>query len=135
VGPAAAARSHPIRRSRAGVVTVGCADAAWAQELAARSEAVLARLAAAAPGAATAGIRFVVSDHAIPAPPAPPRARARARRRDAEAEEAARRVSAGVEDPGVREAVERAASAALGRPATPPAAPEFPAKRGFRGGF
>jgi len=135
VGPAAAARSVPIRRSRAGVVTVGCADAAWAQELAARSEAVLARLAAAAPGAATAGIRFVVSDHAVPRPPAPPARRARPPRRDAGAEEAARRLAAPVEDPGVRAAVERAAIAALGRPVEAPTTPEFPAKRDFRGGL
>jgi hypothetical protein len=114
---------------------VGCADAAWAQELAASAEAILARLAAAAPGAPTAGIRFVVSDHAIPTAPGPSRRRARPPRRHAGAEAAARRLAAGVEDPGVREAVERAASAALGRPADASDAPDFPAKRDFRGGF
>ena len=30
-GPAVAARTLPVRRSRAGVVTVACSDAVWAQ--------------------------------------------------------------------------------------------------------
>ena len=71
-GEALAAQSIPLRRSRAGVLTVACASASWAQELQARSEELLRRLADAAPEAAVKGLRFVVSDEALPEPPPPP---------------------------------------------------------------
>jgi hypothetical protein len=110
-GPAVAAQSIPLRRSRAGVLTVACASAAWAQALQARAEELLVRLAEAAPGAAVTGLRFVVSDDALPeppeapkAPPRPPSAAVRAAAREAVGE---------VADPRLRELLERAAAAAL----------------------
>src|SRR5262245_52570223 len=97
VGPAAAARSLPVRRSRAGVVTVACADAGWAQELAARAEIVLGRLSALGANAPRE-LRFVVSEAALERLPAPSRPRP-APRPSAADREAARRAAEGVADP------------------------------------
>jgi len=126
-GPVAARQSTPLRRSRAGVVTIGCASAAWAQELAVRADVLLPRLAAAAPGITVATLRFAVADHALPLeppaePPAPPRPTPAER-------DAARRVGAAVERPDLRELIERAAAAALARERT-----KMPAKRAQRRG-
>jgi hypothetical protein len=112
-GEALAAQSIPLRRSRAGVLTVACASAAWAQALQGRAEELLRLLADAAPAAAVTSLRFVVSDDALPepppappAPPKPPSAAARA---------AAREAVGDVPDPRLRELLERAAAAALNR--------------------
>ena len=112
-GEALAAQSIPLRRSRAGVLTVACASASWAQELQARSDELLRLLADAAPEAAVKGLRFVVSDEALPdspppppPPPRPPSAADRAAAREAVGE---------VGDPRLRELLERAAAAALNR--------------------
>jgi hypothetical protein len=126
-GPVAARQSTPLRRSRAGVVTIGCASAAWAQELAARSDVLLPRLARAVPGVSVVVLRFAVADHALPpeptpAPSAPPRPTAAER-------EAARRVGAGVERSDLRALIERAAAASLARERT-----KMPAKRAERRG-
>ena len=116
VGEAAARRSVPVRCTRAGVLTVACADAAWAHELSARREELTARLRAACPEAGIAGLRFAVADHALPgaaedeppapAPPPPPTAAQRA-------EGAA--AAEGVEDPVLRDLVRRAAAASAAR--------------------
>ncbi len=74
VGEAAARQSVPVRCTRAGVLTVACADAAWAHELSARREEITARLKAALPDAGIAGLRFAVADHALPAAAGRPRA-------------------------------------------------------------
>jgi len=128
VGPAAAARSLPVRRSRAGVVTVACAGAAWAQELAARAEIVLGRLAALGPQAPRE-LRFVVSEGALERPPDPARPAPGPRPSGAE-RAAARQATEGVADPELRALLERAAAGALARARRQ----ESPAKRGFRGG-
>ena len=115
VGPAVADHTAPLRRSRAGVLTVACSSAAWAQELTMRRDELVGLLAAAAPDAGVTGLRFSVADH-VPAPapvvappPAPPPAPG-ARER-AIGDEAA----SGIADPAVRDLVARAAAAAEAR--------------------
>ena len=66
-GPGTVNHAYPIRRSRAGVVTVACSDAVWANELDLRRDEIADRLAALLGDPdAVAGLRFVVADHAIP---------------------------------------------------------------------
>lgn len=115
-GPGTVNHAYPIRRSRAGVVTVACADAVWAQELEMRGDEIADRLInIIGDPDAVQGLRFVVADHAIPqvrdepaAPPPlpPPGPQARAR-----AEQATR----AIDDPELREIVTRAAARALER--------------------
>jgi hypothetical protein len=115
VGRAAADHSVPVRRSRAGVVTVACASASWAQELAGRRFELAARLAERCPDAEVSALRFVVADHALPGPPAeaaappPPAAPGPAERRVGAA------AAEGVGEPVLRELVARAAAAAAAR--------------------
>lgn len=116
VGPAVADHTAPLRRSRAGVLTVACSSAAWAQELTMRRGELLRLLGQRAPDAGVTGLRFAIADHVPqgpppPAPPPPPRPPdATARARGAEA-------AAGVEDPRLRRLVARAAAAAARRAA------------------
>jgi Dna[CI] antecedent, DciA len=78
-GAQAAGQSVVVRRSRAGVITIACASAGWAQDLDARRESLTSQLDRAAGELAVSGIRFVVGDHVIPqaettrtvAPPTP----------------------------------------------------------------
>lgn len=116
VGPQAAAHSAPVRRTRAGVLTIACSSAAWAHELTLRREELTARLAQACPEAGVAGLRFAVADHVPaaagpppPPPPAPPPVPSAADRR------AAARAAEGVGDARLRELVERAAAACAAR--------------------
>ncbi len=125
VGASAATRSLPIRRSRAGVVTVACAGASWAQELSARADLVLERLGALVPDAAPQALRFVVADHALPRPERPERPAAP--RPGPADREAARRAAQEVGDPALRALLERAAAAGLARARMR----ETPAKRGL----
>lgn len=125
-GPDVAAQSVPVRLSRAGVLSVACASASWAQELSACGDDLVGRLAEAAKagaGGAVAGagpwmvrgLRFMVSDGALPggrepvAAPAPARPAAppspAARRR-------ARELVGEVSDPRLRALLRRAAAAA-----------------------
>lgn len=110
--PQFADASAPIRSSRAGVVTIACADASVAQEIAARADRLAEALEKEA-GVPVRGLRAVIADHALPgrpaapkAPPAPPSEAARA---------AAAGLTAHIEDEQVRAAIERAAAAALQR--------------------
>lgn len=107
-GRQASANSVVVRRSRAGVVNVACASAAWAQELDARRELLRDRLARETPDTLVAAIRFVVGDHVIPPPP-PVGARSPVRP-SAEEVEAARAAVADVSDPALRDLLERAAA-------------------------
>jgi hypothetical protein len=114
VGPAVADHTAPLRRSRAGVLTIGCSSAAWAQELTMRRDELVALLAQAAPDAGVTGLRFSVADHvpaADPPPPPPPAAPAPGPRERALGEDAA----AGIDHPAVRALVARAAAAAEAR--------------------
>jgi predicted nucleic acid-binding Zn ribbon protein len=116
VGRAAADHSVPVRRSRAGVLTVACSSASWAQELSARRAELAERLARRCPEAGVSGLRFAVADHAVaqaapealpPAPPAPDPGPAERATGTAAA--------AGVREPGLRELVARAAAASAAR--------------------
>jgi predicted nucleic acid-binding Zn ribbon protein len=116
VGTAAADHSAPVRRSRAGVLTVACSSASWAQELSARRAELADRLARRCPDAGVSGLRFAVADHALPArapeatPPAPPPADPSAAERAA-----GTAAAAGVSEPALRELVARAAAASAAR--------------------
>ena len=108
--------AYPVRRSRAGVVTVACADAVWAQELDARGEEIEARLAEIiGDPAAVAGLRFVVADHALPAPSPGPGARDPLPPPDPRAVQRAEQATRDIEDPVLRDLVTRAAARALER--------------------
>jgi hypothetical protein len=117
VGETGARHSEPVRRSRAGVVTIGCSSAAWAQELSARREELLESLRAAAPGEELSGLRFAVADHvagaaeriAAPPPPRPvPAPGASDRATGARAAE-------GIGDERIRELIARLAATAAAR--------------------
>jgi hypothetical protein len=110
-GDQAARNSIPVRISRAGVVSVACASATWAQELDARSEMLRARLAAALPDVGVAGVRFVIGDHAIPTAAAAPVPRP-ARPTDDEVA-TARGWVGDVDDPVLRDLLVRAAAGQL----------------------
>ncbi len=123
VGAAAAAHSAPVRRTRAGVLTVACSSAAWAHELTMRREELTARLAEACPDAGVVGLRFAVADHVpaaaspepgpAPRPPAPPPTAAERR--------AGATAASSVGDPALRELIARAAAASAARRRGPPA--------------
>jgi hypothetical protein len=107
-GRQAAANSVVVRRSRAGLVSVACASAAWAQELDARRDVLRDRLGRLVPETPVAAIRFVVGDHVIPGV-GTERARPRVRP-SAEEIAAARTAVADVSDPVLRDLLERAAA-------------------------
>ena len=114
VGPAVADHTAPLRRSRAGVLTVACSSAAWAQELTMRRDELVRMLTEAAPDAGVTGLRFSVADHvpvAEPPPPAPPPPPVPGARERTLGDDAA----AGIADPAVRDLVARAAAAAEAR--------------------
>ena len=105
-------RMTPIRLSRAGVLTVACADAGEAQALAARAERVRDDLARELPEAGVRAVRAVVADHALAPeperrpPPAPPEP-------SHEEIERAERIAGGVADPRLRELIARGAAARI----------------------
>ena len=108
VGRQAAGNSIVVRRSRAGLVSVACATAGWAQELDLRRDQLRDRLARAVPDTPVTGVRFVVGDHVIPTPEVPagrPRVRP-----TAEEIEAAKSAVGDVSDPALRDLLERAAA-------------------------
>lgn len=115
-GPGTVNHAYPIRRSRAGVVTVACADAVWAQELDMRADELMDRLAALLGDAdAVGGLRFVVADHAIPsADPGPP-PRPAPPPPDAAAVARAEAATRDIEDPVLRDLVTRAAARSMER--------------------
>jgi predicted nucleic acid-binding Zn ribbon protein len=117
VGRAAADHSVPVRRSRAGVLTVACASASWAHELSARRAELTARLAERCPEAAATSLRFAVADHAAaapaaaaaPPPPPPPPAPGPAER------DLGAAAAADVREPALRNLIARAAAASAAR--------------------
>ena len=122
VGDVAAGHSVPVRRSRAGVVSIACSSSAWAQELTARREDLAERLRAACPDQTITGMRFSVADHAVaPAglpperPPQRPAPRVEQSDRDA-----GRHAAEGIADDSIRTLVARAAAAASARLNHPP---------------
>ena len=116
VGRAAADHSVPVRRSRAGVLTIACSSASWAHELSARRAELAARLAERCPDAGVSTLRFAVADHAVRAAPSAPARGSAARRSEA------RRSGTpppppptGIGEPALRELVARAAAASAAR--------------------
>jgi len=109
-GAQGARRSIPVRQSRAGVLTVACESAVWAQELNAARDAIQARLAARVPDVPVSGIRFVVGDHALPAEVAAARSPARPTPDERASAQAA---VEGVSDPELRALLARAAAGTM----------------------
>ncbi|MDH3724696.1 MAG: DUF721 domain-containing protein [Thermoleophilia bacterium] len=107
--------STPLRRSRAGVLTIACSDGTWAQELSARHDMLIDGLRREAPDIPLSRLRFSISESAArqpvvddrPEPPPPPPGPA--------AKAAARRLVEGVEDERLREVLQRAAAQGLER--------------------
>ena len=114
-GEQVARRSIPLRRSRAGVLTIACADAAWAQELAPRHDMLLDALRRAAPDVHLTRLRFSVSSKATSQPREPEPRPTAAPTPGRAAREAARRLAGQVSDDRLSELVERAASHGLER--------------------
>lgn len=123
-GAQAAANSIVVRRSRAGVVSVACASALWAQELHANRDVFTDRLVRAVPEVEITGIRFVVGDHVIPSDPAPRVRQAPAPTPQERA--AAKAMMRDVSDPVIRDLLERAAA---GQQAVARAGRKTPVKR------
>jgi len=105
----------PIRVSRNAVVTIACTDATRAQQIRAASDDLLGQLEAAS-GVKLTRMDVVVADHALQIPVFEraevreiPEASLRA------AEQAASGFAAGVSDPDLRDAIMRAATAAIAR--------------------
>ena len=122
VGSAAAAHSSPVRRSRGGVLTIGCSDAAWSHELNARSELLAARLAEAL-GRQPLRLRFAVVEQIRPAEGA---SRASRRRQPTAAQRTrADELVGDVADPELRRLLTAAAALAVARED----ATKIPAKR------
>lgn len=119
VGEAAAARSVPVRMTRAGVLTVACADAAWAHELTMRRDELLRRLHDERPGTPVTGMRFSVADNALPAPPPPPARAPRPVVPDASHRAFGEAVAADLEDPELRALAARALAASAARRTRP----------------
>lgn len=115
-GPGTVNHAYPIRRSRAGVVTVACSDAVWAQEMDMRHDEIAMRLAALLDDPdAVAGLRFVVADHAIPqVDPGPPPRRIPPPP-DPDVVARAEEVTRDIDDPDLRALVTRAAARSLER--------------------
>lgn len=115
VGAAAAAHSVPVRRTRAGVLTVACSSAAWAQELTMRRDELLSRLVARSPDGGVSALRFAVADHVMAPPDDPPPAGPE----PVAPSPAERRLGAaaadGLADARLRELVARAAAASAAR--------------------
>jgi hypothetical protein len=112
VGPGIAAAAWPQRIARDGTLHVNTASSTWAFELDRMGAEVLAKLRAAIGEGTPPALRFAPG----PLPAAGPSEDERRRPEPtaADAEEAAA-LSAGIEDPDLREAVRRAAAASLAK--------------------
>lgn len=112
VAGSAGTRSVPVRVSRAGVVSVACADAGLAQTLAFREGPLMSALEAAT-GRRLRALRFVVADHAVafPVVATPPRPVKPTRA----ARDAAHGLVAATDDEHLRAVLERAAAASIQR--------------------
>jgi predicted nucleic acid-binding Zn ribbon protein len=110
VGAEVARVSHPQRRSRAGVLTVACADATWAQELSARHDELVERLRRDVAEVTVTRLRFAVSTGAAP-PSVDAPEKQRTLRTPSPADRArAKALVASVDDPRLREVLSRAAA-------------------------
>ena len=115
-GPGTVNHAYPTRRSRAGVVTVACTDAVWAQELDMRGDELMDRLATILGDPnAVGGLRFVVADHAIPQPDPGPVVAVDLPPPSPNAAAAGARAAESIEDPALRDLVARAAARSMDR--------------------
>ena len=114
LGPRAAG-AIPIRVSRNGVVTLACADAIRAQQIQADADHLQAELGRIA-GVSITRLDTVIADHALALPefaPRPPQPVSPAAQKAAE--QVAEGITAGIDDPDLRDAIARAAAGAIAR--------------------
>lgn len=111
--PRAAKHSWPERVSRVGVVTIGCQDAGWAQELAANADTITRRLVSVDPSLTIRQLRFVVSARQERSDPAPARSEVTPSRPTPGDVLFAQSATLAVADPTLRERLERVVAAAL----------------------
>ena len=132
VGEVGARHTEPLRRSRAGVVSVVCSSAAWAQELSLRRDELMERARSLCPQLGIAGMRFSVGDHVVVRPPPAPSASSRPGPRPAPRDRAkGERAAEGIGDERIRALIARLAASASarggrGRPAPRPPPPRRP---------
>jgi hypothetical protein len=113
VGAAIARAAWPQRLGRDGTLHVTTVSSTWAFELGRMEGEIRAKLAAGLGAATPPSVRFAPGP--VPAPPAPEEAPAPTPAPSPEEASAAASLAAGIEDPGLREAVRRAAAASLAR--------------------
>jgi len=113
VGPAIARAAWPQRVARDGTLHVTTVSSTWAFELGRMEAEVRAKLTALIGGAAPPALRFAPGP--VPEPAAPDETPERPPPPTAEDVSAATALTAGIEDPGLREAVQKAAAASLAR--------------------
>jgi Dna[CI] antecedent, DciA len=118
-GAAVAANAMPLRRTRAGVVTIACSSASWAHELSAHSDRLVTGLKDATP-VEVVDLRFIVADHALinpaGAPPSAPREALKAP--DPDAQRRATELVGEVADDRLRDLLTRAAARTVERDST-----------------
>ena len=114
VGPAIARNAWPARVARDGTLHVATSSAAWAFELAHLEGELVSRLRAAIGESAPARLRFALGPLPEPAHDPETAPERRIEPSPAEVDEAAR-LTAGIEDQDLREAVARAAAHSLAR--------------------
>ncbi len=113
VGPAIARAAWPQRLARDGTLHVTTVSSTWAFELGRMEAEVRAKLAASLGDATPPALRFAPGP--VPSPPAAEEAHAEMPVPTVEEAAEAAALTARIEDPGLREAVRRAAAASLAR--------------------
>ena len=113
VGSAIARSAWPQRLGRDGTLHVTTVSSTWAFELGRMEADIRAKLAVLLGDATPPALRFATG--LVPAPPAPEEAPGEAPAPTAEEAAEATALAARIEDPGLREAVRRAAAAGLAR--------------------
>jgi hypothetical protein len=113
VGAAIARAAWPQRLGRDGTLHVTTVSSTWAFELGRMEGEIRAKLAVGLGEATPPSVRFAPGP--VPAPPAPEEAPAPTPAPSPEEASAAASLAAGIEDPGLREAVRKAAAASLAR--------------------
>jgi hypothetical protein len=111
VGPAIARAAWPQRLARDGTLYVTTVSSTWAFELGRMEAEVRAKLAASLGDATPPALRFATGP--VPSPPAAEEAHAEMPVPTVEEAAEAAALTARIEDPGLREAVRRAAAASL----------------------
>ena len=113
VGPAIARSAWPQRLARDGTLHVTTVSSTWAFELGRMEAEIRAKLAASLGDATPHALRFAPGP--VPSPPAAEEERPPASSPTTEEAARAASLTAGIEDPALREAVRRAVAASLAR--------------------